>query len=213
MTPARRSALLLAAAGAALAAYPALRGYGPETGLAAAELWARPAWLWAHQLGMAGFVLAGLGIVTVDRWAGRALLVGAVLVLPYYGAEAYGLHALGRGMLASGDGSAAGAADLFRYEPVAMTLFAAGWAAMAAAGVRLLRLAGSGIDGQRIGLVLVGLGLVTYLPQFFGTPGLRVAHGAVVGVGLALLALTVATRAPLARLRERRDQRAGVPVA
>lgn len=203
MTRPVRSALLLAAAGAALAAYPALRGYGPETGLDAAELWARPAWLWAHQLGIAGFVLAGLGLLAVDRRAGGATLAGAVLVLPYYGAEAYGLHALGRQMLVTGDAGMADAADLFRYEPVATTLFAAGWAAFAYGGLRLLRLARTGIDGQRVGLVLTGVALTTYLPQFFATPGLRVTHGVVVGVGLAALGLTVATRAQVARLRER----------
>lgn len=52
----RVSALVIAAI--AFALYPMLRGSAPETGLSGAELYARPAWLLAHCLGMAGFISA-----------------------------------------------------------------------------------------------------------------------------------------------------------
>ncbi|NEB06440.1 hypothetical protein G3I78_46570, partial [Streptomyces sp. SID13726] len=39
------------------------------------------------------------------------------------------------------------------------------------------------------------LGLVLLLPQFWGDPGLRVAHGVLLGAGCALLAV-VALREP-----------------
>ena len=51
-----RAAAPLALAGACFAAYPMLRGYADESGLVGAELYARDAWLYAHVLGMAGFV-------------------------------------------------------------------------------------------------------------------------------------------------------------
>ena len=89
------AALALGLASLAFAAYPVLRGYGPETGMEGAALYARPAWLFAHLLGMAGFVLVATGLAGVDERAGRWATWGAFLVLPYYGAEAFGLHALG----------------------------------------------------------------------------------------------------------------------
>lgn len=35
---------------------------------------------------------------------------------------------------------------------------------------------------------MAGVGLMTYLPQFFGTPEVRIGHGLVLGVGLLLAA-------------------------
>lgn len=201
--PTDRSAVVagvvLALAGAALVAYPALRGYAVEDGLPAAELYARPAWLWAHVLGMAGFVLVAWGLAAVDAFAHRAALVGAILLLPYYGAEAYGLHALGRRVIETGDVAMVargdGAADLFRYEPVAMTLFAFGWVALFVVAIRLAILA---VRSWRtaplaaFGMGLTALAYATYLPQFFTAGEVRIAHGGVAGVGLAVLALAVA---------------------
>lgn len=202
--PRRLGALALAAAGLAFAAYPMLRGYGSEAGLTGAALYARPQWLLAHLLGMAGFVLAAFGLTRVDALAARAAGLGAVLVLPYYGAEAFGLHALGQRALATGDGDMIAAADIFRYQPVAMTIFALGLLSVAVAGARLLRLAGRGYDGRRVGLALTGLALLTYLPQFFVDPAGRIAHGLVLGLGLLALAVEVARAVPLGR-RTRED--------
>lgn len=192
-------AAALALAGVAFATYPAMRGYGSEIGLAGAELWARPAWLAAHVLGMAGFVLAGWGLAAVDHRAGRWGLLGAVLVLPYYGAEAFGLHALGRRAVETGDASMVAAADMFRYAPVALTTFALGLVFVAAAGLRLLVLVPRATAADRVGLSLVGVALVTYLPQFFVAPTGRVVHGVVLGVGLVVIASVLVRRAPVPR--------------
>ncbi|HEY9290609.1 MAG TPA: hypothetical protein VIP98_04940, partial [Microlunatus sp.] len=121
---------------------------------------------------------------------------GAVLVLPYYGAEAFGLHALGQVALADQDAAMVAAADGFRYHPVAMTVFAAGLLALAACGVRmilLVRRPGSAL--HRVGLVLAGLGLIAYLPQFFTPIEVRIGHGLLLGVGLLILAISAITRA------------------
>ena len=189
----RLSAAALGLAGLAFAAYPMLRGSGSEAGMSGAELYARPAWLFAHVLGMVGFVAAGWGLGAVDRAAGRWAVAGAVLVLPFYGAEAYGLHALGRRAVETGDGSMVAAADMFRYEPVAVTTFTVGLLLVAAAGVRLLTRARRGHGGQRAGLLLTGLALVTYVPQFFGPIEGRIAHGVLLGAGLIALAGSVLT--------------------
>jgi hypothetical protein len=182
-----RAALALAAL--AFAAYPVLRGYGPETGMDGAALYARPAWLLAHVLGMAGFVLVATGLAGVDPRAGRWATWGAFLVLPYYGAEAFGLHALGTEVLATGHGDMTAAADAFRYHPAALAMFTAGWAAFAAVGTRLLVLARRAGGASRWGLALTGLALLTHLPQFFLPAAGRISHGLVLAVGLALLAV------------------------
>ncbi len=186
----------LAAGGAAvlMVLYPVLRGYGVEDGMGAAQLYARPGWMVAHLFGMAGFVLIAVAMMGWDRWAGRFAAVAVVLVLPYYGAEAYGLHAIGRRVLETGDAAmlaqGVGAADLFRYQPVAMTLFGLGWLAFAATAVRLLTLLRGAGGATRVGLVLTALGLLTYLPQFFAPPAGRIAHGVLLAIGLVILALT-----------------------
>lgn len=189
----RAAALLVA--GVALLAYPLLRGHAVEDGRAAAELYARPAWLWAHVLAMLGFVLVAWALAAVDRTAHRAAVAGTTLLLPYYGAEAYGLHAVGRRVLETGDdavlSATTGAADLFRYEPVAMTLFALGWCALLVAAVRLGILATRASGLTRAGLALTAVALATYLPQFFLPGGGRVAHGTVAAAGLVLLAVSL----------------------
>lgn len=183
------AAIALAAAAALFVAYPALRGYGSEAGLAGAELYARPAWLYSHVSAMFGFALLATGIGVISRRAGAAAWIGTLLVLPYYGAEAFGLHALGREAVELGDGAAIAAADSFRFEPVAMTTFAIGWIGLAVAGWWLIR------DRQQlrrfgqIGAVLTGVALLLFLPQFFFPPAGRISHGVLLAVGLALIAI------------------------
>ncbi|QGN33970.1 hypothetical protein [Microlunatus sp. Gsoil 973] len=186
--------LALIAAGIAFAVYPILRGSAVETGFSAAELYARPAWLLAHSLGMIGFIASAWGLLAVDRWAGRLAFGGTLLVLPYYGAEAFGLNAIGRLAVQLHDPSGVAAADMFRYQPVAMTAFAAGLLLVAAAGVRLLLLLRHRPMFLRVGLTITGLGLLTYLPQFFVPIEGRIADGIVLGIGLVLLAMATANR-------------------
>ncbi|WP_344808076.1 hypothetical protein [Microlunatus ginsengisoli] len=184
-----RAAVTLGLAGLAFAAYPMLRGYGSETGLAGAALYARPAWVAAHLLGMVGFALLALGLSRIDERAGRWATWGAFAVLPYYGAEAFGLHALGLRAIQTGHADMTAASDMFRYQPVAITIFALGWIAFGAVGVRLLLLARRGGEAMlRAGLVLAGVALITYLPQFFLPPAGRIGHGLLLGIGLLLTA-------------------------
>jgi hypothetical protein len=180
--------IALAVAGIAFAVYPMLRGAGSETGMSGADLYARPAWLVAHVLGMVGFVLTAWALTSLDRLAGTLAVAGTALVLPYYGAEAYGLHAIGRRVVETGDTSAVAAADLFRYEPVAMTTFAVGLLLLAAAGVRLVLMSRDHAGMVRWGLALTGITLATYLPQFFLPIEGRIGHGVLLGTGLLLLA-------------------------
>ncbi|QDP95142.1 hypothetical protein FOE78_03725 [Microlunatus elymi] len=185
----RFRALPLAVAAIAFGAYPILRGSGSEIGWTGAALYARGEWLLAHCLGMLGFVFLAWGLSSIDRWASRFAWAGAVLVLPYYGAEAFGLHALGQVALDHHDAAMIATADTFRYNPVAMTVFAAGLLALAACGLRMILLVrGSGSVLSRAGLALAGLCLIGYLPQFFAPIEARIIHGLLLGVGLLILA-------------------------
>lgn len=192
------AALLLAAL--VFAAYPALRPYTDESTLDGARAFASGAWAAAHTLGMVGFVVLPLGLLglaahgELDR--GRAAVVlawlGGALVLPYYGAETFGLGVIGARAAAEGDAGLLSLAEEFRTGALPVTVFGLGLLALAGAGVALA--VGSRRTRARWGGALVGAALVLYLPQFFAPPAARIAHGALLGIGCALLAATLLRR-------------------
>jgi hypothetical protein len=153
---------------------------------------------------MIGFVALALAFraaawSTPWRWSGQPvrraetrMWLAVALLLPYYGAEAYGLNELGRYAVDAGDASVLEIADAFRYAPFEVGSFSLGLLLLVLVGGRLAHGLWHAGRLARTGGLLAGLGLATYLPQFFGTPGLRVAHGVVLGAGLLLVA--VATR-------------------
>lgn len=191
-----------AVAGLAFVLYPALRPWGPEVGTAGAEAFGSTAWVAAHALGMLGFVSVALGLRAAARhtpwsWTGRPVAeaegrawLSAALLLPYYGAETYGLHAVGRHATEHGDTGVLEIADAFRYAPLAVTTFTAGLLLLVLVGGRLAHGLWHAGTAARTGGVLAGLGLATYLPQFFTAPEVRVAHGVLLGAGLLLVAAT-----------------------
>jgi hypothetical protein len=181
-------------AGLAFALYPALRPYADERTLGGLAGMASTRWLLAHLLGMLGFALlpVALGtLATSPTDAGARLLrrarglayAGAVAVLPYYGGEAFGLHAVGAYATGTAEPALLAVVDGFRYQPAAITLFGVGLLAVAAAGVSTwLASAGSG-RRRRLATGLLALGLVLFLPQFFAPAAVRVAHGVLLGLG------------------------------
>ena len=102
-------------AGVCFALYPALRPFSDEKSLNGARAFASTRWLVAHSLGIAAFILLAVGLfavyehiqdTTAHRTARAGLLlswIGVGLVLPYYGAEVFGLHAAGQQALTTGD--------------------------------------------------------------------------------------------------------------
>ncbi|WP_181780647.1 hypothetical protein [Pseudonocardia pini] len=164
----RRTTALLVAAGVLFVLYPALRPWGDATPAGMAAAFGSPLWLAAHLAAMAGFVLVGFALQRPLWW------VGAALVLPYYGAEAFALHAL------AGRPDLAAAADAIRYGPVAMVTFGAGLLALAVAAVLV-----AVRQGWRAAPFAAAM--VLFLPQFFAGPELRIAHGVLLGIGCLLL--------------------------
>lgn len=204
---AARAGLALAAAGVLFIAYPVLRPWADETTLAGAEAMASTAWVASHMFGMVAFALTTLGITWIvgtarhGRLAGVAAWLGTLLVLPYYGAETFGLQVIAQRALDEGDASLLVLAEDFRMGAAPVTMFGLGLAALAIAGVALAMSVWRHGRVNRLGGLLAGTALVMYLPQFFAPPVLRITHGAVLGAGLILLAITTATghRSELAR--------------
>jgi hypothetical protein len=195
----RAGAAALAAAGVLFAAYPALRPWHDEGTVAGATAsMSSTAWVGAHFFAMLGFILMPLGLLALraalvaTRAEPLALTatvlawIGSGLVLPYYGAEDFGLHAIA--------GSAGHRADLLslvhavRYQPLAMTIFAAGLLLLAAAAIMAATAVWQSHVLPRTSGILFATGLALFLPQFFSPAPVRIAHGILLAAGSIVLA-------------------------
>lgn len=196
MSVTRSGAAALAAGGVLFLLYQTVRPYTGETGAQGAATMASTAWVAAHTMAMAAFVLVTLGLAvahTVLRTrtsATAAVLtgVGAGLVLPYYGGETFGLHAIATRALRTGDIGLMTLVDDFRYNPVALTMFGAGLLLLGAGAVA------AAVAAQRAGTLpawpfaVLAAASVLLLPQFYGTGPVRMAHGALFALGAVLTA-------------------------
>ncbi len=175
---------------------PAVASTGAEQAAAFASGW----WVAAHVAG--ALALAGFGRLALRlsdlaresftarlaRWAG---LAGVVLVLPYFGAEAFALHVIGR-RVAAGETSLLVLVDEIRNQPVAITLFALGLFLLAVAGIAFA-LAWTRYAGSRAAWPL-GVLMALVLPQFYLPPVGRMAFGVAYLLAAAVLAGSVLHR-------------------
>ena len=196
----RLAAVALVVSGICFLLYPALRPFSDETTLAGAQAFGSTRWVVAHSLGIGAFTLLATGMLAAylafvrsaarrARWAHLLTVLGAGLTLPYYGAEVFGLHAVGRTSLQRGD------ADLFstltdavRWGP-GIWFIVTGLVLLAAAGILVASAAWASLTASaRWAGVPLAVGLVLYLPQYTGDQWVRVVHGALMALGCALLA-------------------------
>ncbi len=196
----RVAALSLAFAGVCFALYPAIRPFSDESTLQGAEAFATSSWLIAHSLAMTGFILLALGMLGLygrlrKATAGSSGLTGLVvtwigvgLTLPYYGAEAFALHAVGQEAIQLKN------VDLF----VTLTksirfgegvwFFGFGLLAIAVGPILFaIAIWKSGILAQWSGVPLA-VGFSLFIPQFFAPQPVRVGHGLLILVGCWLAA-------------------------
>ena len=101
-------AIAFALAGIGLVLYPALRPFSDEVSMDGARAFVSGSWVVAHGLAIVAFVLLAVGLYGLSvhladtamagraRWAVVVSWVGVGLTLPYYGAEVFGLHAVGQ---------------------------------------------------------------------------------------------------------------------
>ncbi len=198
----RLGALSLALSGILLLLYPALRPFSDEAGaetLQGAEAFASPFWILAHTLAAVGFILLALGLVSLrialQKTAGERLAsvawvvtwIGVGLSLLYFGAESFALHAIGQQAVAQHSTKLLTLVTAIRYGP-AIFVFAVGLLLLAV-GPILVAIAvwRSGTMSRWSGIPFA-LGFALYIPQFFGTQPIRVAHGLLVALGCIWLA-------------------------
>lgn len=181
-------------AGIMFAVYPIVRPYSDETSLAGADAFASPQWIIAHVCAMLGFIalalavnatVAALGDSTSGRVATVSTWVGVGLTLPYYGAETFALNALGGRAQQDSDVGLMTLADPIRYAVVPATMFALGLLLVAVGSVAFAWTSGP-VAGWTGGVLAAGF--VLFLPQFYGPPIVRIAHGVLILVGCILVA-------------------------
>jgi hypothetical protein len=193
------AALALAVAGACFLAYPAIRPYTDETTLAGAAAFASPAWVVAHTLAMVGFILLVLGLLGLygilretkaEQEAIAALVLtwaGVGLILPYYGAETFGLAAVGEEALRQNSVDLLLAlTDAIRFGEGAW-LFGAGLLALAAGSILFAAAVWRSGTLSRWSGIPLALGFALFLPQFFAPPPVRIVHGLLVMIGCWLV--------------------------
>jgi len=193
------------AAGVLLLLFPALRPWPDESvpTLALAAGFASDRWVLAHLCGIAGLgllapTLLGVRALLRGRPGARAATAAVVTAWAgtgmsalYFGAEIFGIRTLAQAALRTGDTALPADVDALREQPAAMTLFGLGLALVAAAGVLAAVALWRGGAAPRWSGVVLAAGLLLYLPQFFGSPAVRVGHGVLVAVGLGLVAWAV----------------------
>lgn len=196
----RMSALALLFAGVLFLLYPVTRPWHDESTVAGAtEAFTANAWIASHSFAMLGFILVALGLLGIYRLVSRtraeptalaAVLIfwaGAGLTLAYYGAETFGLRALGQ---AAADGQAIDlleGAEAVRFQPVAVTAFGLGLLGIAAGAVLAAVAVARSRELPRGPAALTAIGFALFLPQFFTPPAVRIGHGVLLAIGLVWL--------------------------
>lgn len=193
-------------AGVLMAVFQLVRPWGDvsEERVAMAEAFADPRWVVAHLAGAAAFVMLAMlaqAVVAsglreqslrrrspVTRIARYGTALGAALVLPYYGAETFALHEIGRAALAGSSVDVVALSGSIRMNLMAVTLFGVGLLLVAVAMICLA------VVAARAGAAMWGtwpLGVLAALalPQFALPPIGRMAYGVVFLVAVVLFAV------------------------
>ena len=174
--------ILLVFSGLALFGYLALR---PWAGGDTASAWASPLWPISHLLAVAGFVgYAALGALRTGRLGRLFAGVAVAMLLPYYGAEAFALHALGT----VAPDQAATVAQALRYGPLPLLTFALGWLALGSLAILMARTFSLSTLAGRVALITHTAAMLAWLPVFFLPPTGRIAHAVVVLISALVLA-------------------------
>jgi hypothetical protein len=195
----RLSSAALVIAGICFALYPAIRPFSDEASLQGAAAFASTSWLAAHILAVLAFTLLPVGLFGLhasarpgppERLAYGALILTMVavgLILPFYGGEAFGLHAIGREAMGRRDAGLLEMAGVVR-SGAGLAMFLGGSLLLVVAAIMataaILRSGGR----HRWSGIPLALGFALYIPQFFWTQPFRVAHGLLVAGGCIYMA-------------------------
>ena len=210
----RWAALALGVAGILFVLYPAIRPFSDEASLRGAAAFASTSWILAHMLAMLGFILLmvgllGLYLVLSDtrtkRLAFAALVSGLIaigLTLPFYGGEAFGLHAIGQRAVEQHSSALMSLAPVVRSGPQ-LVMFLIGLLILGVASIlAAIAIWKSGSLAKWSGIPF-SAGFALYIPQFFGSQPIRVVHGILVMGGCLWIAVEMwragrgGTKAPI----------------
>ena len=195
----RLGAVSLAIGGVLFVLYPAIRPFSDETSLQGAAAFASTAWILAHMLATVGFTLVMLGLLGlylalrttaaegIGLWTLVAGLLAVGLILPFYGGEAFGLHAIGAEALRQHSLALVGLAGVVRSGPE-LIMFLIGLLLLAASGIMAAVAIWRSRTFAKWSGVAFAVGFALYIPQFFGNQPIRVAHGLLVTVGCLWIA-------------------------
>ena len=194
------SATSLVISGILFVLYPALRPFSDETTLEGATAFASTEWLVAHTLAIIAFTLLPLGLLglhkSLNETAGNSLtyrafvfcLLGIGLVLPFYGGETFGLHAIGQESIRQQSAELVSLADTVRSGS-GLVMFLIGLLLLSISTILFaIAIWKSGKYPKWSGIPL-SLGMCLYIPQFFTGQPLRVAHGLLVAFGCIWIAV------------------------
>lgn len=196
---ARLGAVAFGVGGILFVLYPAIRPFSDETSLQGAAAFGSTAWIVAHMLAMIGFTLLMLGLLglysalqqtLLERLAFWTLVVGLIgvgLTLPFYGGEAFGLHAIGQEALRQHSAALVGLAASVRSGPQ-LIMFLLGLLTIAAAGVMVAIVMWRSRVFHKWSGVPFAVAFALFIPQFFGTQPIRVAHGLLITIGCLWIA-------------------------
>lgn len=195
----RLAALALAVSGILFVLYPAIRPFSDESSLQGALAFASSSWVLAHSLAMLAFILLTLGLLglylrlqatTVERpalWALVLSWIGVGLTLPYYGAEVFGLHAIGQKALQQQNPALLSLVNAVRWEQGIVFILAG--LSLLAIGTILFAIviwrSGSLLKWSGIPLAV---GFALFIPQFTTSQFVRVGFGLFIMIACLLLA-------------------------
>jgi hypothetical protein len=197
-------AVALAISGLLFLGFPVVRPFletSPDPFIVA-QGFASTAWVVAHMLGMGGFILLPLGFFGLYEylrsgptgktalWALVITWIGAALVLPYFGAEAFGLQVIGQQALILRRTDVAAVANTLRFG-LAIYPFGVGLILVAIGAI----LAGIAVwrsrNLPRWSGVPLALGFALYIPQFFTPQPVRIGHGLLIAAGAIWLSIAM----------------------
>ncbi|MGY8684090.1 hypothetical protein Q2941_40985 [Bradyrhizobium sp. UFLA05-153] len=196
----RIGTVALVASGILFAVYPAVRPFSDERSLLGAAAFGSEAWLASHIIAIVAFALLPLGLLGIQRsllgtQSERLFFVAVVLIvigtgftLPFYGAETYGLHALGQAALRRHSDSLLSLVEIIRSGP-GLIMFLAGLLLLAASAIATATALWRSCRYPKASGVPFAIGMSLYIPQFFGAQPLRIAHGSLVAIGCVWMAV------------------------
>lgn len=199
-------AVFAAVAGVLMATFQLARPWGDvtEDPAAMAEAFADGRWVVAHAAGAASFVvLAFLAYAVVEsglrdhsigrrppvgRIARLGAALGAALLLPYYGAETFALHEIGRAALTESWLDVVELSGSIRMNAVAVSLFGVGLL-LVTAGMICVSIVAARAGVARWAAWPLGVMAALALPQFALAPVGRMIYGVVFLLAAILFAV------------------------